>query len=417
MTLPESASPTITAAEQAVLDLISVDALVRATQRLVRAPGENPPGQEAATAAVLGELAAELGLEHTAYDVVEGRPNVTVTLRGTGRVGANWADRDAPPGLLVLGHTDVVPVGDGWTVDPFAAVLHDGRLFGRGATDMKGGLASAMVAMSALRQAGVPLSGPVHLVALMDEEQNGLGVQDWIARSHPALLGCIVAEPTDLQTIIAARGASYLSISVQGQAAHAGRPDDGRNAIYGAATIISDLERWHHEYAADPHPLVGAPTFNVGVVSGGTGGSVVPAECRIEVDRRLMPGESGASMLAGVRERVATLGLEERGLTWSVESPMDMPGFETAPEDPFVRVVDAALTAAGGPGRPLGGWTAACDGGHVAQRWDVPVLVLGPGSVNDQAHRADESVGVDELMVAARCYALAALRLLGGPAA
>src|SRR5690606_8429747 len=137
----------------------------------------------------------------------------------------------------------------------------------------------------------------------------------------------------------------------------------------------------------------------------------------IEGDRRLMPGKSGASMLAGVRERVAPLGREARGPTWSAEPPVDRRGFGTAPADPCLRAARGALAAAGGPGRPLGGWTAACDGGHVAQRWDVPVLVLGPGSVNDQAHRADESVGVDELMVAARCYALAALRLLGGPAA
>jgi acetylornithine deacetylase len=92
---------------------------------------------------------------------------------------------------------------------------------------------------------------------------------------------------------------------------------------------------------------------------------------------------------------------------------MDMPGFETPAGDRFVVAVDGALADAGGPGLPLGGWTAACDGGFVADAWDVPVVVLGPGSVTGQAHRADESVAVADLLVAARCYALAALRLLG----
>ncbi len=388
--------------ERRVLDLVDGAVLVEATQRLVRAPGENPPGEEAATAAVLTALADEHGLGHDTVDVEPGRPNVTVTLPGGG-----------DPGLLLLGHTDVVPVGDGWSVDPYGGELRAGRIFGRGSTDMKGGLAAAVVAMSALRRAGAPLRGPVHLAALADEEQTGIGVRAWIGQPvPPAYAGCIVAEPTDLQTIVAARGDGYLVVTVRGVAAHSGRPDDGRNAIHGAAAVVAELERWHAEYAADPHPLVGAPTFNVGLVAGGSGPSIVPAECRLEVDRRLMPGEDIAAVVAGVRDRLARVGLEERGLTWSVESPMDMPGFETPAGHPFVKAVDTALADGGGPGLPLSGWTAACDGGFVAAQWGVPVVVLGPGSVGGQAHRADESVGVDELVVAARTYALAALRLL-----
>ena len=387
--------------EDRVLASIDPDEVVSMTRRLVRAPGQNPPGEEQATAAVLRQLADEHGLEHTAYDVVEGRPNVTVALPG-----------GDGPGLMLLGHTDVVPVGDGWTVDPFGGERRDGRVYGRGATDMKGGLAASVAAMSALRRGGVGLGGPVRLDALADEEQTGIGVRDWIRQAAPPLVGCVVAEPTDLQTIIAARGDCYLFVTVEGVAAHSGRPDDGRNAISGAARIVTELEEWHREYAAQPHPLIGGPTFNVGLVAGGSGASIVPAECRLEVDRRLMPGERASTVVESVRERLSRLGLEDRGLSWSISSPMDMPGFETADDDPFVTAVDGALRDGGGPGLPLGGWTAACDGGFVAADWGVPVVVLGPGSVGGQAHRADESVGVDELVVAARTYALAALRLL-----
>lgn len=392
----------MTALQREVLDLIDPDAVVEAARMLIRAPGENPPGQEQATADVLIELARAAGLDARSWDVEPGRPNVEVTLPG-----------GSGPGLLVLGHTDVVPIGEGWTRDPCGGEVIDGRLYGRGSTDMLGGLAAAVAAMSALRASGATLSGPVLLAGLADEEQNGIGVRAWIARPQPGeLVGCVVAEPTDLQTIIAARGACYLDITVTGLAAHAGRPGDGRNAIGGAAEVVAELDRWHAEMVDQAHPLVGPPTFNVGTINGGTGGSVVAAECRIGVDRRLLPGEQIDDVLASVRSRLAGLRLEDRGLSFEVTSPMDMPGFETAADHPFVRAVDAAATGAGRSGMPLGGWTAACDGGFVSAAWDVPVVVLGPGSVNEQAHRADESVGVDELVTAARAYVLMAMRLL-----
>jgi acetylornithine deacetylase/succinyl-diaminopimelate desuccinylase family protein len=392
----------VTDAERRVLDRIEEGEVVEVAQRLVRARGQNPPGGEAATAAVLAQVCRERGLAVEVVDVAPERPNLRAVLAG-----------GAGPGLLLLGHTDVVPVGDGWTVDPFGAQVRDGRLYGRGSTDMKGGLAACVVAMSALRRAGAALSGPVELAALVDEEEHGLGVRRFVADTTGAYAACVVAEPTDLQTIVAARGDAYLDIVVHGSAAHSGRPDDGRNAIYGGAAVIASLQRWHEELTHAAHPLVGPPTWSVGLVAGGQGVSTVPAVCRIGADRRLLPGESATQVLADLRDRVAELGLERQGLRVEVAMSMDMPGFETPPDHPVVVGADAALRAAGGPGLPLGGWTAACDGGFVARDLGVPTVVLGAGSVNDQAHRSDESVGVAELVVAARAYALTALRLLG----
>lgn len=388
--------------ESRVLAALDVDALVANTQRLVRVPGQNPPGEEEATAAELLAIANELNLNGERYDVAPDRPNVTLTLDG-----------GPGPGLLLLGHTDVVAVGDGWTRGPFSGDLAQGRIHGRGATDMKGGLAACLHAMAAVRAAGVDLSGSVYLAALSDEEENGIGVRDWIERPHPDLLGCIVAEPTDLQTIVAARGACYLDVEVHGVAAHSGRPDDGRNAISGAAAIVAEIDRWHAEHAlADVHPLVGPPTFNVGAVQGGTGPSIVPAHCRLRIDRRLLPDEDPEQVFTLVKARLDGLGLVDRGLTWSLTSPMNMPGFETPEDHELVQTIDRALGDVGGPGLPLAGWTAACDGGFVHRKWQVPVVVLGPGSVATQAHRADESVGVEEVITAARAYAVAILRLL-----
>jgi acetylornithine deacetylase/succinyl-diaminopimelate desuccinylase-like protein len=393
----------VSAAEQAVLDRVDDTSLVSLTTALVRAAGQNPPGDEAATVNVLRAAAVELSLNVSETVVEPGRNNLRITLDG-----------GAGPGLLMLGHTDVVPVGDGWTTDPFGGAVHNGRIYGRGASDMKGGLAASLAALAALR--GVGLSGPFELAALVDEEETGKGIRAYIEACTESVewpfLGCVTAEPTDLQTIIGARGASYLRIELHGKACHAGNPDDGANAVYGAAAVVAEIERMHAELAQQPHPLLGPATWNVGQIQGGTSGSIVPAECVVVADRRLLPGESPETVLDGVRERLQGLRLAERGLTVDVAMPMEMPAFQTPADSELARTTDAALADAGGPRLPLGGWTAACDGGFVARDLGVPVVALGPGSATTQAHRADESVAISELLVAARAYALTALRML-----
>jgi acetylornithine deacetylase len=390
---------TLSAAERAVLDKIDEAALVELTRSLLRATGQNPPGEEAATAAVLGAAAAELGVDVCESPVRPGRNNLRLALAG-----------GAGPGLLLLGHTDVVPVGKGWTKDPFGGGVEDGRIYGRGASDMKGGLAASLTAMAALRGAG--LSGPVELAALVDEEETGTGIRAYAESVTAPFLGCIAAEPTDLRTVFCARGASYLRVEIHGTACHAGNPDDGANAIYGAAAVVAEIERQHGELARRPHPSLGPATWSVGQIHGGTSGSVVPAECVVVADRRLLPGESTAAVLDDMRERLAGLRLHDRGLTVTATMPMEMPAFETPADSTLAATVDTALADAGGPGLPPGGWTAACDGGFVARDLGVPVVVLGPGSVSTQAHRPDESVAIEELVLAARAYTLTALRLL-----
>jgi acetylornithine deacetylase len=389
----------VSAAEQAVLDRIDESSLVELTTSLVRAAGQNPPGDEAATVHVMRAAAMDLGLNVAETAVEPGRNNVRITLEG-----------DSGPGLLLLGHTDVVPVGEGWTTDPFGGAVHDGRIYGRGASDMKGGLAASLIALAAMR--GVGLSGPVELAALVDEEETGKGIRAYVESVRRPFLGCITAEPTDLQTVIGARGASYLRVEIHGKACHAGNPDDGANAIYGAAAVVAEIECMHAELATRPHPLLGPATWSVGQIHGGTGGSIVPAECVVVADRRLLPGESTEAVLGELGERVTGLRLADRGLTVELLMPMEMPAFQTPADSELARATDAALADAGGPGLPLGGWTAACDGGFVARDLGVPVVVLGPGSATTQAHRADESVAIEELLVAARAYALTVLRML-----
>lgn len=409
--MPEPAvTEGITQLEAHALELLDEAALVELTTSLVRIPGENPPGEEAARVDALVDACRQRDLSVERMTAAAGRDNVRATTRG-----------GDGPRLLLLGHTDVVPVGDGWTVEPFGGLVRDGRIYGRGSADMLGGLAASVVAMDVVQRAaaatGTELSGRIELAATVDEEEGGIGIRRFMEQQPPVYVGCITAEPTDLQTIVAARGDCYLDITVHGLAAHAGRPSDGRNAIYGAARVIESLRAWNDELAADAHPLVGPATWSVGIVTGGQGTAIVPATCRVQADRRLLPGEDHDGVLREVVARIGTLGLERDGLRAEVDMPMSMPGFETDSDDGFVRTVDRALAESGGPGLPLGGWTAACDGGYVSRDLGVPTLVLGPGSVNDQAHRPDESVSIAELMTAARTYVRAAVRLLAADGA
>jgi succinyl-diaminopimelate desuccinylase len=391
--------------ERQVLDLIDVDDLVALTRALVDAGGENPGGTEERTVRVLEAAGLARGLEVRTDTVVDQRPNVDVELAPGGPVGEG-------PGLLFLGHSDVVPAGPGWSREPFGSVVEGGRVYGRGATDMKGGLAAVLVALDALRRAGASLSGPVRLACTVDEEETGIGIRHLTGRGLGRdFAGCIVAEPTDLQTVVACRGDAYLEVTVTGVPAHSGRPEDGRNAIDAASRLLALVREDHESHARTPDPLLGAPTWNIGRIAGGQATSTVAPECHLWLDRRLMPGEDPEAILSDVFAAADLAGITGDGISLHGTVTMSMPGFRTPVEHPLVAAVHGAVRAVGGPDS-IGGWSAACDGGFIAQDLGVPTVVMGPGGLHDQAHQVDESVSVDELVLAAQAYVLTALRML-----
>ncbi|MGY4719682.1 M20 family metallopeptidase [Naumannella huperziae] len=366
--------------------------LVELTRSLIAAGGENPGGTEAETVRVLADACAARGIGVELIEVASGRPNLIATLPG-----------GDGPGLLFLGHSDVVPAGPGWTREPFGGEVAGGRIFGRGATDMKGGLAAVIIAMDRLRGAG--LSGPVTLACTVDEEDTGLGIRELVRRGLPgSYLGCVVAEPTDLETVIACRGDSYLDVRITGVPAHSGRPSDGRNAIDAAGRVLALVAEDQRRLAASPDPLLGHGTWSSGMISGGRGVSIVAPDCLLQLDRRLMPDEDAGVLAAELADRIDAAGITGDGIGVEVVVAMEMPGFRTAADHPLVRL------AGGTPGA----WSAACDGGFVARDLGIDCIILGPGGLNDQAHQVDESVGIAELVEATDRYDRLARELLGG---
>lgn len=386
---------------------INVDQLVSDTCELIRARSENPGGVEALTVAVLQEMCERIGATAQLQEIAPGRPNLFATL-----------GPEDGPAILFLGHSDVVPAGEGWSADPFEPRVEGGSITGRGATDMKGGLAAVVAAMEQL--AVLEPSLRLELLCTVDEEDRAQGVQAWLATQAPReYLACIVAEPTDLEIVIACRGAVNLHVEVLGASAHAGRPEDGASSIYGASCVIEHVRACHEEAASgDRDPLLGVPTWNVGTISGGSGTSMVPRVTQLTLDRRTMPGEDPATileeLLLGVQRDLTDSGIANaRDLRVEGFIEMVMPGFRTDPATPLVASAIDALTGLGIAPK-VTGWTAACEGGFVAAHHSAPTIILGPGDINTQAHQPNESVEVAQLLAAADAYVAIGRSLFAG---
>lgn len=391
--------------ERRLLDAIDSDEIVALASALIDAGGENPGGTEESVAAVLVDRCRQMGFEIDVDEVSLGRPNVVVTVGESGK-----------PGVLFLGHSDVVPAGGGWTTNPFEAVVRNGRLYGRGACDMKGGLAAVVVAMSALKNAGVLDASSVSLACLVDEEDTGIGIRAFVRAAHSRRYShCVVAEPTDLVTITGCRGAANLEITVSGRSAHAGRPSNGRNAVSAAARIVALIDSSSSDLASRAHPELGPGTWNVGTIVGGTGTSMVADRCVLTVDRRLLPDEAAVDVAADLLSEIENAGICADGIDVSVDVSMAMPGFLTRRDSEIAEAAVAAVEDSA-THRGTDVWTASCDGGFIAREMGIPTIVLGPGNIESQAHQPNESVSVQQLCDSARAYALLVSRLAAQPA-
>jgi acetylornithine deacetylase/succinyl-diaminopimelate desuccinylase family protein len=364
---------------------------------LIRCPSENPPGREEATARRLAAYFARHGVAHRLEEILPGRPNVIAEVGGAGG-----------PALVLNGHLDTVPAGEGWTVDPFAAELRDGRVYGRGACDMLAGVAAMSAAAVALARSGVPLPGRVLVHAVIDEEVDSLGSRH-AARDAEADWA-IVTEPSDGTVQAYGKGQLNVEIEFAGRAAHSSRPELGHNAIHDAAAFIALVEREHRRIAADEYPGVGPATFTTALIAGGSTGSTVPARCRLTLDRRVRPDETLADAQAHVQRLLDRLAEERPGVRATLAPTLRFPPFPRAERGTLAATVQGAVRDAGAGAGELSGAVAATDAAWYAAR-GIPTVIYGPGRIQG-AHEPDEFVRVEDLHAGTRALALAATRLL-----
>jgi acetylornithine deacetylase len=374
-------------------------------QNLVGIPSVNPMGRplsgpgyhEAAMSDFLERFFRELGVPFRREQIRPGRDNVI-------------AHYEAPASrrtVLYDVHQDTVPT-DGMTIDPFGAVIEDGRLHGRGACDVKGGMAAMLSAFSRLVTERPKGSASVILACTVDEEYTHVGSSRLAEQRLPVDLA-VVAEPTRMDLVTTHKGAVRWKIVARGTACHSSTPDLGENAIYKMARVVSALRAHAEELSrGKSDPMLGAATLSVGRIEGGQSVNVVPDWCEIEVDRRLIPGELAidAPRRAAefVRDAIGSLDGLEFLPAW-VKMPSLSPNMPSSDLD---AMSDATSSVTGRTPRRVG-VPYGTDAGPLGES-GIPCVVFGPGDIA-QAHTKDEWIDLDELRQATEVYYRMALAL------
>ena len=377
--------------------------VVQTAQELVRIPSVNPMGRE-----VTGEIYFEhrltdylenqwkaMGLPYERCEVFPGRDNLVTRLDG---------DENAETILLEV-HQDTVPV-DGMTVAPFAADLRDGRIYGRGACDIKGGMASMLNALARLSRDAKSSRSNVVLACTINEENGFDGAkklrQHWQSGASKLLPRApdkiIVAEPTNLNVVTAHKGTIRWQCYVEGRAAHSSMPELGDNAIYRMGPILNRLETYGLQIVPSlaSHPLVGKPTLSVGMIEGGISVNTVPDRCTLTIDRRLLPNESAEEAFANLQDYLASHGLGDALIH---ETPfLSTPGLSDQINGDLAESLLQTIRECGHEadcmGVPYGTDADTLSGG------EIPAVVFGPGDIA-QAHTKDEWVETEQLKSAA----------------
>jgi len=356
--------------------------------RLVAIESENPPGDERRVAEFVVDWFESAGIDATLVEQPSAERAQAV---------AEVGDRDAGPTLVLNGHTDVVPAGDpdAWTHDPFGGEREGDRLYGRGAADMKTGLAVAMLAARDLAPdlAG-DLDGSIVVHAAMGEETGDPGTRTLIDRGWGGDYA-VVLEPTSLRVGTSAKGVTTFRVGVAGEASHASQPDHGTNAIDQVQPVLDAIDEYDSRLREREHALVGRAYATVTEIEAGTDSNmaVVPDRADLLLDRRVLPGETYGEVEAEVEELLADV---ER--TAGVETDLELvqhyaaAGIDAdhALAGPFRRL---SSELAGAP-TELWGLEAATDAREFVKD-GIPAIIWGPGSL-DQAHTVDEWIDLDE---------------------
>ncbi len=369
---------------------------------LVRINSVNPslvagaPG-EAEVANYVEQALNELGVDVSRHEPVPGRPSIV------GRVPGMGGSRS----LMLNAHYDTVGV-EGME-DPFGATVRDGKLYGRGAYDMKGSLAACLAAIKALQEAGVGLAGDLYLAAVADEENASIGTTDVL--QHHNVTAAIVTEPTELDICLAHKGFAWLELEVFGRAAHGSRPDLGVDANMRMGRVLAHLEWLAEELAGRvPHRLVGSPSLHAALLRGGSAPSVYAASCKLTIERRTVPGETESQIAREIQQILDELSAADPEFRAELRTTLTRDPFQVAAGSPIVKHLERAIQRVTGEEPIHAGQTPWMDAALYAAA-GVDTVVIGPAGAG--AHADEEWVDLATLDSLARILAETALEYCG----
>ena len=364
-----------------------MDPAIRLLRELVAINSINPtlvpgaPGEAAVADAIAIEL-RRIGLDVIVDDIAPGRPNVVGVVEG----------RRPGPTVMLCGHTDTVGVAG--MLDPFTPVERDGRLYARGAQDMKGGVAAMIDAARVVAAEGLD-AGRLVIAAVVDEEHSSIGadalVKIWRADA------AIVTEPTSLAVIIGHKGFAWVEIEIEGRAAHGSIPAEGQDAIVRLGRVLARLELLDRALQArSPHPLVGTGSLHASRIEGGREWSSYPDRAVLQMERRTLPGESERCALEEVQEILRDLVADDPTFRGSARHLFSRPAYEVSSDHALPGAVAAAVTRTTGVKARTGGasfWTDAAILGTAG----IPAVLFGPGGAG--LHSTEEYVNVADVVV------------------
>ena len=357
-------------------------------------PGIAPTGPgEAEIAAYVADALHKLNLEVSTHEPAPGRTSVVGMLKGSG----------GGRSLMLNGHIDTVGIAD--MQDPFSATIRDGKLYGRGSYDMKGGLVAGMAAVKALVDAGASLSGDVLLAAVADEEDFSVGTAEVI--KHHQVDGAIVTEPTELGLCVAHKGFMHVEIETIGHAAHGSSFEEGIDANMHMGRVLAGLDKLDQDlHTRREHPLTGPASLHAALIKGGTGKSTYAPSCKLQIERRTIPGETERQVVDEIQAIIDKLAAADPTFKAAQKTLIVRNPFEVDPKLPLVQVLQKAATEVlGKQPRIMGnsGWMETALFAAVG----VPAVVMGP--IGEGAHCTEEWVDLASVAKTAQVLAQAAL--------
>jgi len=386
-----------------VLQEVKHEEIAGLLQELVKIPSRNPPGEEKKCAEYIAYKASKWGLK---VDLIPEpypeRPQVVISVEGS----------ESKPTLVLNGHIDTVPEGDveKWSVEPFSGVIKDGRMYGRGACDMKSGLAAALIAAKAIKKSGVSLRGNLIVHCAIGEETGEPGTKTLLEKGFKGDWG-VVLEPTNLKVAIVERGLAWFHIIVKGRSAHASIPHKGVNAITKATAIVSALEDYNKQISKEKHPLVAGSTCTVTMIEGGLKENVVPDSCKLVIDRRILPGTSVEQVESELKHILSKLRKKDSKLPYELKRVKEFESASISRDSEIVEALENSLRDIGGIKPKIWGTPYSSDVRNFINDAKIPAVTFGPGDISE-AHAVDESVELEKVTTCSKVLASLAADLL-----